>query len=174
MSSKLRLLVVMPVVLCTAIALTAMDQHVVLAATKPQPFKAKYAGTVSSSQPMTPPFFVTGSGAATVFGDSTNSGVINVTGPAPRCGSTPGFSVQNDEILTSSDDGDQITMTIADQSCQLSPGVFQGLGSYVITGGTGRFSGASGSGSFQGIGDFNTNTFSYVMTGTISVLHSTM
>ena len=127
-------------------------------------FTASYSGVISPPHGP-PPVDLSGAGAASYLGKSTNRGHIAVTGPS----SCPnGFAVQNTEILTSSDDGDQITLTIADESCPISPGVYHGVGTYLVTGGTGRFAGASGQGTFDGHGDFNQGTFSFTLNGTIS------
>ena len=126
---------------------------------------ASYSGTVSPPNGP-PPVDLSGAGTATLLGASTNSGHVAVTGPASSCPDT-GFAVQNDEILTSPDGG-QIMVTIRDESCPISPGVFHGVGTYVVTGGTGRFAGATGHGTFDGNGDFTQGRFSFTLLGTIS------
>lgn len=110
---------------------------------------------------------LSGTGAASWLGASTNRGYVFVTGTASSCPTT-GFAVENDETLTSSTDGDQITLVIHDESCPISPGVFHGSGTYMVTGGTGHFAGATGSGTFNGIGDFNQGLFVFSLSGTIS------
>jgi hypothetical protein len=128
------------------------------------PFKGSYSGTISPPHGP-PPVTLSGSGTATHLGRSTNSGTVTVTSEPASC--SGGFHTHNLETLTSTD-GDQINLTISDQPCPVSPGVFQGSGTYVVTGGTGRFAGASGSGSFYGSGDFNQGTYTFSLKGTIS------
>src|SRR2546427_4773753 len=75
-------------------------------------FKASYSGVITPPHGP-PPVDLSGTGTASYLGKSTNSGHVAVTGPS----SCPnGFAVQNDEVLTSTDDGDQITLTIHDES----------------------------------------------------------
>jgi len=52
-----------------------------------------------------------------------------------------------------------------------SVGIYHGVGTYVVTGGTGRFARATGSGVFDGTGNFNTGTIICALTGTISINH---
>ena len=129
-------------------------------------FKASYSGVITPPHGP-PPVDLSGSGTATYLGTSTNSGHVAVTGPS-SC--QDGFAVRNDEILTSTDDGDRITLTITDESCPIpnSPGVYHGVGTYVVTGGTGRFANATGQGTFDGHGDFNLGKFAFTLNGTIS------
>jgi hypothetical protein len=133
-------------------------------AASPLPFRASYSGVITPPNGP-PPVDLSGRGTASFLGASTNSGHIAVTGPASCAG---GFAVRNDEILRSIDDGDQIWLTIIDQSCPIAPGVYHGVGTYTVTGGTGRFVGASGQGTFDGRGDFNQGTYVISFTGTIS------
>ena len=66
-------------------------------------------------------------------------------------------------------DGNQIMYTVFQQLCPTAaPGVFAGVGSYTITGGTGRFANASGAGSFNGLGDFGKFKYLCLLHGTIS------
>jgi hypothetical protein len=131
-------------------------------------FTASYSGTITPPNGP-PPVVLSGTGKASRLGNSTNEGHVAVTGPADRCPDT-GFAVENDEILTSVQSGDQIMITVDDESCPVAPGsgVFHGVGAYVVTGGTGRFSGATGHGTFDGTGDFERGLFSFTLNGTIS------
>ena len=132
------------------------------------PFTATYSGAVTPPHGP-PPVTLNGTGTGTMLGNSTNAGRIAVTGQASSCPST-GFAVENDETLTAAN-GDQLTLTVHDESCPVSPdrpGVYHGVGVFVITGGTGRFSGATGNGSFSGTGDFSQGQFTFSFKGTIS------
>ena len=48
--------------------------------------------------------------------------------------------------------------------------MLKGEGTYVITGGTGRFAGATGSGDFEGIGDVVHGIFAMSLDGVIELL----
>jgi hypothetical protein len=45
--------------------------------------------------------------------------------------------------------------------------VYQGVGTYAVTGGTGKFAGATGQGTFTGTGDFINGTSACTFDGTI-------
>ncbi|HJQ43901.1 MAG TPA: hypothetical protein VJ831_12505 [Jatrophihabitantaceae bacterium] len=133
------------------------------------PLKAFYSGTFT---PTSTGFAVGGTGHATTLGNSSNQGTVVIQSqPNPSCPTT-GFVVINDETLTAAD-GDQLTLSILDQPCPVTgePGIYDGVSTYHVTGGTGRFAGASGQGWFDGRGDFtdpNHLTFTYTFNGTVS------
>jgi hypothetical protein len=88
-----------------------------------------------------------------------------VSGPAscPR-----GFANINIETLTAAN-GDTLVLTgDHDEACPTGPNAVHGTGDWTVTGGTGRFAGATGQGTFDGVADFNRGTFSFQLTGTIS------
>lgn len=126
-------------------------------------FKGHFSGVLSPPHGP-PPEVLSGSGNASHLGRSTNSGYGVITGSAKCEG---GFAARNDETLTSAN-GDQITLTIYDEDCPIAPGVFKAVGTFVVTGGTGRFTGASGKGNLTGSPDFNKGTFEFSFDGTIS------
>lgn len=165
---KISALVAMPTLAATVFTalLTTTAQSASAAARSNLPFSASFSGSVTPPNGP-PPVALSGTGKASFLGRSTNSGSISVTGSAGACPDT-GFAVENDEVLTSTDDGDQITIAIHDEVCPISPGIFRGQGTYVVTGGTGRFAGASGQGACDGTGDFVHGLFSFTLTGTIS------
>ena len=60
-------------------------------------------------------------------------------------------------------------LTSYNVACPTGPLVFHGTGHWVVTGGTGRFSGATGQGTDAGTGDFTQGgEFTLQLTGTIS------
>jgi len=128
------------------------------------PFRASYSGTaVFMSATGTAVF--TGTGIASYLGRSTNVNHITVSGPASCPG---GFANINVETLTAAN-GDTLVLTGPhDQGCPTGPNAVHGTGDWTVTGGTGRFAGATGQGTFDGGADFNQGTFSFQLTGTIS------
>ena len=107
-----------------------------------------------------------GSGIASYLGLSTNENQITVTGVVNSC--PGGFTNKNVEWLTAAN-GDTLMLTgLHDVGCQTAPGVVQGTGDWTVTGGTGRFAGATGQGTFVGGANFTNHTFWFQLTGTIS------
>ncbi len=86
-------------------------------------------------------------------------------GPATSC--ADGFLAQIQDTLTAAN-RDQVNLVVNLEACPVGPGIYQGSGTYVVTGGTGRFVGATGGGAFSGIGNFNTGTVTCRLEGTIS------
>jgi hypothetical protein len=127
------------------------------------PFSGTYSGTVAFTGPTSAA--LQGSGTASHLGKSTMVGTVQVVGPASSC--SDGFAAQLMITLTAAN-GDQLFLVVTDESCQVAPGMFEGTGTYEITGGTGRFADATGSGTFDGRGDFTTGTFIQTFDGTIS------
>jgi hypothetical protein len=136
------------------------------AATTQVPFKAFYSGSFT---PTDTGFSVAGTGHASLLGSGTNVGTVVMLSQANPACPTTGFVVSNDEILTAAN-GDQIDLSILDMPCPVpgEPGIFDGISTYLITGGSGRFANATGQGYFNGRGDFNNLTFIYTFIGTIS------
>src|SRR5215470_16390973 len=129
------------------------------------PFRASFSGTAAFTSPTTAVF--TGTGIATHLGLSTNENNITVLGPDSSC--SGGFANKNVEMLTAAN-GDTLVLTGPhDVGCPTGrPNAVHGTGDWTVTGGTGRFAGATGQGTFDGGADFNQGTFSFQLTGTIS------
>jgi hypothetical protein len=133
------------------------------AGTHQVPFQASYSGTAAFTSATTALF--TGTGIARHLGRSTNVNHITVSGPASCPG---GFANINVETLTAAN-GDTLVLTgDHDQGCPIGPNAVHGTGDWTVTGGTGRFAGATGQGTFDGVADFNQGTFSFQLAGTIS------
>jgi len=77
----------------------------------------------------------------------------------------------NTEILTDAH-GDTLTIVSQDVSCPTGPGQFNGTGAWTVSGGTGRFAGATGQGSASGGADFSAGTFTMSLNGTVQFAHS--
>src|SRR5215471_871882 len=155
----------MLVVLLIAMGTIGIGANSASAAAGPQvPFRASFSGKAAFTSPTSAVF--TGTGIATHLGLSTNENNITVLGPDSSC--PGGFVNKNVEKLTAAN-GDTLELKGPhDVGCPTRPGVVHGTGDWTVTGGTGRFAGATGQGTFDGGADFNKGTFSFQLTGTIS------
>jgi hypothetical protein len=137
------------------------------ATTAPLPFNATYSGSSAFTSPSTVSFL--GSGTATHMGRITNVGTVVVTGPTGSC--SGGNANVNTETLTDPN-GDTLTISSQDVACPTGANQFHGTGQWTVTGGTGRFEGATGQGLADGGADFNAGTFTMTLTGTVRLPHS--
>jgi hypothetical protein len=129
-------------------------------------FRGSFTGTVSDSFP---DYHFTGAGTASVIGASTMDSLVTQTGIF-RCGADA--FVFTGEVHFTARNGDQLDADIAFRFCIVSydPAGHGALsaGSITFTGGTGRFSNASGGATFSGSLDFNAGgAFTETYTGTI-------
>jgi hypothetical protein len=149
--------------LLIALALSAMTAS----ASENRPFRLGDEGTIT---PFTSSGTATtaGTGNATHLGNITSDGSLTIVGGASCFGNEVGFSVEMQDTFTAAD-GDKVTTTITMQLCPIAPMIYHGVGTYVVTGGTGRFASATGSGVFDGTGNFNTGTIICALSGTISI-----
>jgi hypothetical protein len=132
-----------------------------------QAFSAAYSGSIAFTGPASATY--TGSGTGTYVGTSQVQGTLQVFSGAVSCPGT-GFNTRHNDTITAAN-GDSLSVMIAAVACETPPGsqVYQSEGTYVITGGTGRFSGASGQGTVVGQADFTTHTFSLSFSGSIAL-----
>lgn len=107
----------------------------------------------------------TGQGSATVMGPVSNDGRLTVTGVSLGC--VGGLPNTNVETLTAAD-GDTLIITSHDLACLAGVLQFRGTGTWDVTGGTGRFSDATGHGTAVGGADFVAGTFAMTLTGTVA------
>jgi hypothetical protein len=150
------MLIVLGAVGLRAIPASAAGTHQV-------PFSASYSGKAILTSPTSATF--SGTGIATYLGASTNQGNSVVTGLDSSC---PGGLANNHYETLIAANGDTLSLISYDVGCPMGPGQFHGIGHWVVTGGTGRFSDATGQGSFDGHSDFNLQVFALQLTGTIS------
>jgi hypothetical protein len=131
------------------------------------PFTASYSGSATWTSPMT--IALAGTGTATHMGRITNQGTVYLTNFNSACPDGPdGVASINVETLTAAN-GDTLTITSDDVACPTGPGLYQGTGHWTITGGTGRFTGATGGGPFAGTADLNRGLFTSNPTGTLTL-----
>lgn len=129
------------------------------------PFSGSFSGTVAFTSPTTAAF--EGSGLATLTGRTVNSGITTVLGPPDAAGCIPNLNI---ETLTSAN-GDELTIASHDLGCPIAETTIHGTGNWVVVGGTGRFAGATGSGTLDGVSAFGPNfspgTFNVTVNGTL-------
>src|SRR2546422_6247128 len=135
-------------------------------ATHSTPFNGSFTGsfTLLSATAAT----ITGTGHFEHLGKTTFANTASETGAAETC--EGGFVANEQETFTAAN-GDELFSSATDVGCPTSPTAFQLTASFTITGGTGRFADASGSGTTQLTGvdtSMTTGTFSGTSTGTIS------
>jgi hypothetical protein len=150
--------------LLTALALSAMT----VSASENLPFGLGDEGTITFTSQSTAT--TAGTGNATHLGRITSDGNLTIVGEASCIDNEVGFAAEMQDRFTAAT-GDEVTTAITMQLCPIAPGIYHGVGTYVVTGGTGRFASATGSGVFDGTGNFNTGTIICALTGTISINH---
>jgi hypothetical protein len=133
------------------------------AASHAVPFTTTFSGSAVLLDPYDATFV--GAGNASHLGTITTVGGAAVSGPSTACDN--GLANINTETMTAGN-GDQLSIASVDVGCPTGPLQFHGIGNWTVTGGTGRFAGATGSGTFDGHSDFNAGTFEITLTGDIS------
>jgi len=131
------------------------------AATSAAPFKFAVSGTASLAGSA-----VTLNGA----GLASNLGIVRYKASGVITGSNPTTGVITDtltETLTAAN-GSTVTILCHQVATPVSSGVYNGIDQWTVTGGTGTFSGATGSGSGDTHVNLNQGTFAKVESGTIT------
>ena len=150
--------------LLAALALSAMTAS----ASQNLPFRLGDEGTITFTSQTTAT--TAGTGNATHMGRIASDGNLAIVGAASCIDNEVGFAAEMQDTFTAAN-GDKVMTAITMQLCPIAPGIYHGVGTYVVTGGTGRFANATGSGVFDGTGNFNTGTIICALTGTISINH---
>lgn len=143
-----------------ALGALALGTSAASAASSQVPFKATFSGRAEILDPTTSGF--TGAGTATHMGRIATEGRAYISGLNSSC--PGGVANLNVETLTAAS-GDTLTISSQDVACPTGPGLYHGTGQWTVTGGTGRFSGATGQGTYDGSADFNAGTFTIDLTG---------
>ena len=104
-----------------------------------------------------------GSGTANHLGATAIAGVVVPVGPA----SCDGFAAQQTITLTAAN-GDELHIFVVDDSCFESEVQIHGVGTFEVTGGTGRFANATGAGTFDGLARLDLGTVNITLNGTIT------
>lgn len=148
--------------LLTALAFGAITAS----ASQNLPFRLGDEGTITFTSETTAS--TAGTGNAIQMGRIRSAGNLTIVG-LPTCSDNePGFTAEMQDTFTAAN-GDKLMTSITMQLCPIAPGIYHGVGTYVVTGGTGRFATATGSGIFDGTGNFNTGTIICALNGTISM-----
>jgi hypothetical protein len=131
------------------------------------PFQATIAETFTATlcSPTLLCISATGSGQAAHLGETSESAVVVsdlASNPAPGC-----HTETRTTTLTAAN-GDQVTMDATGQNCSISPTTVTAVDSYVVTGGTGRYSGATGSGTTRASIDLASGIAVVTFSGTLS------
>jgi hypothetical protein len=167
-----RLVLSLALVAAVATEIIAVPQHA--AAASLVPFHASMNETFMSHAPSCDPNLIcspiTGTGLATHLGKTSEAGEVFVdllNPPAPGC-----LSETRTVILTGAN-GDQITLALTGQTCVTAgqPGtltIATAADAWVVTGGTGRYSGATGSGTDTALINGATLTAVTTFSGTLS------
>jgi hypothetical protein len=129
------------------------------------PFNGSGSGTFTDTSPTT--VLIIGTGHYDHLGLTTLNFPSTITGKAECCG----FAATEHDNYTGAN-GDSVYLAVHDTICPTSsPNAFQLNGSFTVTGGTGRFTDASGSGTVQASVTFmsaSSGTFSGTQTGKIT------
>src|SRR6267143_2601710 len=145
--------------------LTVLSTFPAAFATHSTPFNGNGRGTFTDTSPTT--VLITGTGYYDHLGLTTLRFPSTITGPA-ACG---GFTATEQDTYTGAN-GDGVFQTVHDTICPTTtPNVFTLTGSFAVTGGSGGFADASGSGTVQASITFTsatTGTFSGTQTWSIS------
>ncbi|MDH4074740.1 MAG: hypothetical protein OEW29_02300 [Acidimicrobiia bacterium] len=124
-------------------------------------FTATVAGSVTATGPGT--FSLSGAGVASVIGAAQYSGTVVVTSVAQDGSLTDTLT----ETYTAPN-GDTLTIECRQSAVPIDSGVLMGTDSWTVTGGTGRFAHASGSGTGTTY-VYNLQTFVKKSTGSITL-----
>ncbi len=156
--------ILIPAILAVLAVLSAFP---VAFASHSRPFNGSFSGsfTMSSATKAT----ITGTGHLEHLGKTSFTGTATATEVRPPC--EGGLTATEHDTFTAAN-GDEVFTSATDVACPTSnPSVVHVTASFTITGGTGRFADASGSGTVQVSAVFTsmtTGTLSSTSTGTIS------
>jgi hypothetical protein len=158
-----RLWLLVALALVIGLVTIGMDANPASAAAKPAlPFKYVVSGTVSPTGAGT--FEVAATGVATFLGDVADAGNVVITATDHKTGV---LTDSMREVLTAAN-GDTLTILCQETATPTSPGVYHGTDTWTVVGGTGRFSGATGSGTGDTYADLNAGKLTKSETGTIT------
>jgi hypothetical protein len=149
--ARLRRRSAMAALLIVFLAVGFSPAHARASADRLVPFQATFTEQFSGVQcgPMLLCVSITGSGTAAHLGRVTETRQVRIDLSNPATGCLP---VLSDTMTLAAANGDQLVATGAGQNCLTSVSnsdVQNEIVQYTVTGGTGRFTGASGSGTWR-------------------------
>ena len=156
----------------TAPSTSARSDRVAAQVVKQVPFKVTFNATSTAAdvpEDRCPVLTVEvhGTGHATHLG--------RLTGDQSNCAAPLGttFAITDGEFTLTAANGDQIVGTYFGELVPLAPPLFSIDGPFTITGGTGRFTGATGGGDVSGVQNLATGDATISFVGTVSSVGST-
>jgi hypothetical protein len=153
---------VSPVVVAAGFLAAAMAFASAAPAGNLVPFKGNYSGTATLVGGSPPLLALSATGTATHLGKSSEL-ITTTVNFAAACPLTVGTGV-----LTAAN-GDKLFLNTSGVACPTAqPGVLTISGTQTVTGGTGRFAGASGSLGVSGTTNTNTGALTYRLEGSIT------
>jgi hypothetical protein len=157
------------VLAAVVLGVVAWVTAVAAASTADVPFHVDGSGTLSFGQGSQ-----SGQITGTQIGSGTASGTFTVAGFPPPCSAGgDGAPTQGSQTLTAAD-GSTINQQLVGGTCQSGPNSFRTTSTYTITGGSGRFVAATGTGTHVRDVDFpngfgEPGTFTIHQDGTINL-----
>jgi hypothetical protein len=154
----------------TAPSTSARSDRVAAQVVKQVPFKVTFNATSTAADvPRCPVLTVEvhGTGHATHLGRLT----VDQSNCAAPLGTT--FAITDGEFTLTAANGDQVVGAYFGELVPLAPPLFSIDGAFTITGGTGRFTGATGGGDVSGVQNFATGEATISLVGTVSSVGST-
>lgn len=126
-------------------------------------FMASYSGNAAFTSPTT--VSAIGTGTATGMGRISAQIHVDITGSDNSC--PGGLANVDTETLTAANDRDTLTIVSHNVACPTGPNRYYCTGHWTVTDGTGKYSAATGQGTFDAFSDYNTGTFSLSLAGTV-------
>lgn len=108
-----------------------------------RPFKGIFEGAFAIN-PATLQLHFAGDGPASHLGESAIVGDSQLVPSGPGC-----FQIVTDTVTLTAANGDQLVLTNSGEDCFDETGHIIGVATFTVTGGTGRFDGASGTGTTE-------------------------
>ena len=108
-----------------------------------RPFKGIFEGAFAIN-PATLQLHFAGDGPASHLGESAIVGDSQLVPSGPGC-----FQIVTDTVTLTAANGDQLVLTNSGEDCFDETGHIIGVATFTVTGGTGRFDGATGTGTTE-------------------------
>lgn len=150
-----------PLVAIVALGFASMGIGAAGAATRSLPFASLVSGSVSGPS-------ASGAFSLTAKGIATSLGTVTYTGNGQVTSNVNGVLTDTLTETLTAKNGDTLTLLCQQTANPKAPGVYDAQDQWTVIGGTGHFSGASGSGVGTTHIDLNAHTFTKASTGLIA------